>query len=303
MEEKKTVASEKDIFEPQDKITKIMKRFDTVKRDMDMRMVESLDFLEDPDYILNAKKDIEDYVKSTTTFKDKCIHFLNIFSQFSIRYNQTNELVNRDITNVIKTKRVEYVTTLPRFNIDPELTGRMTIGEQAEYNLVNELKTWGQKYALLSMTLGLNFGVLLSCTLFRNHRIFARTIFSFSCGWFMYTYLINRNLDKMYYPLLPIFTKYRELEKKYGKKEFDKIVTFKDSLEPTSSQKRMQERKNIVETMSLVEKIDQEIYEEREQAKTGMENLLDEIYSKYINEEHFERGAEGYEEFLEQYIH
>lgn len=74
-----------------------------------------------------------------------------IFSQFSNKYNGANKLYDPEVPTMMKTKRVEYVTTLSRFSLPEEYIQRMTIPEQAEYTLVNELKLWGQKYAILSL--------------------------------------------------------------------------------------------------------------------------------------------------------
>ena len=126
----------------------------------------------------NAKKDIEDYVEKTKTWKDKFNHFINIFQQYSNKYNNANELYNEDMTNIIKTKRVEYITTLPRFTLPDEAIERMTVAERAEHTLVNEMKLWGQKYAILSFIIGINFTGVLFISIFRNHGRVARLLFS-----------------------------------------------------------------------------------------------------------------------------
>ena len=117
------------------------------------------------------------------------------------------------------------------------------------------------------------------------------------------TYLMGKCLDKVYYPLLPVFNKYRALEKKFSKAEFSKISTFEDSIEPTKSQKRMQKQAEMIETMTLVDQIDDEIYEEQKKFKKEMEELIESVHTGYINEQHFNDDPKKYEEFLDEYIH
>lgn len=292
-----------EMFKSPDKFSNVLKKLNQVKRDKDLENFKKLDFFEDPEYIRNAKKEIQDYVERTKTWKDKAIHFFNIFSQFSNNYNSENELYDKNLSVILKTKRVEYVTTLPRFDAPDEIVDRMSMIEQAEYNFVNDIKLWGQKYAVLSCTLGINFSVLLFYTIFRNHHRFARSWFSLLGGWIVYVYLTGKALDKIYYPLQPVFKKYRELEKKYGSEEFNKIASFSDDLQPTPSQQHTKEKFGRAEALKKIEQVDAEILQEREIVTKTVNNLVHDLHLKYINEEDFDEDTERYKEFIDQYIY
>jgi hypothetical protein len=235
--------------------------------------------------------------------KQKFKHFTNIFSQFSNDYNKANELYNPDLNIILKTKRIEYVTTMPRFSIDPQYTEKMTMQEKAERNLVNEMKMWGQRYMLLSAVIGCNITGLLMITLFKNHGRKAKFLFSSLGGWITYSLLSSKTLDKIYYPLNPIFDKYRNLEKKYSPEEFQKIISFEVDMENTKSEQKFADRREITETMTMLDKIDDEIQTEKDEFAKDMDQLIKDLHTGYINEEHFANDSEKYKEFLDAYIH
>lgn len=230
-------------------------------------------------------------------------HFTNIFSQFSNDYNTANELYNPDLNIILKTKRIEYVTTMPRFTVDSHYTDKMTMQEKAERNLVNEMRMWGQRYMVLSAVIGCNVTGLLMITLFRNHGRKAKLLFSSLGGWFTYSLLSSKALDKIYYPLFPIFEKYRKLEQKYSPEEFQKIISFEVDIEQTKNEKKFSDRKEITEAITLLDKIDDEIQTEKDEFSKDMNQLIEDLHTNYINEEHFGDDPEKYKEFLDAYIH
>ena len=134
--------SSEQMFDDPSRFKRMQKRLDETKRAQNVEYAKSLDFFEEPKFIQNAKKDIENYVNETKSFSDKMHHFLNVFTQFSRRYNKENPLVDPVADGIIKSKRVEYVLTLPRFSFPKELVDQMTPAEQAEFNLVNEFKLY-----------------------------------------------------------------------------------------------------------------------------------------------------------------
>lgn len=87
-------------------------------------------------------------------------------------------MYNPDLTIFFKSKRIEYVTTLPRFSLPEEMVDRMSVAEKAENTLVNEMKLWGHKYAIMTFILSLNFTALLYASAFRYHSRTIRLIFS-----------------------------------------------------------------------------------------------------------------------------
>ncbi|CAI2373387.1 unnamed protein product [Moneuplotes crassus] len=298
-----TQEQSKRIFDSSDRMANMMRKVDEIKREKDIERAETLDFQEDPQYIKNAKKDIQDYVDKTGSIGDKINHFFNIFRQFSNSYNQANQLYNPDLTNILKTKRIQYVTTLPRFTLNDDLAERMTLAEKAESSLVNELKLWGHKYAILSFTLGINLSALLYSTIFRYHGRAIRLIFSATLGWSFSTYLLNKALDKIYYPIMPIFQKYRAMEKKYDPDTFKKIISFEKDVEETDSIKRFKKGKDKIEALNKLSSIDEEIMQETQKAKDEFEELMNESHTRFINENDFGGDVEKYEEFINSYIH
>jgi hypothetical protein len=214
-----------------------------------------------------------------------------------------NELYNSDITNIHKTKRIEYITTMPRFTMDQKHAEKMTMQEKAESSLVNEMKMHGHKYVMLSGVVGLNFTGLLMMTLFRNHGRKVRLLFSSVGGWVVYTMLTSKALDKVYYPLSPIFENYRKMEKKYSPEEFEKIISFEVDIEHTKSEKKYTDRQDRAETMTMLDKIDVEIQSDKEEFSKDMEKLIVDIHTGFINEEHFADDSDKYKEFLDAYIH
>lgn len=108
--------------------------------------------------------------------------------------------------------------------------------------------------------------------------------------------LLRYSLDNIYYPILPIFQKYRGLEKKCGQQEFDKIISFASDISATESQKLFQRKQHLTTNLDDVNQIDQEIDDETK-------FIFDELYSGYINDEHFDNDPEKYSQFLDEYIH
>jgi len=232
-----------------DKVDKLIKKIHTSQRTKDLEDAKQLDFLEDPDYIKNAKKSIHDYVHKNGTLREKFNHFTNIFKQYSTRYNTANELYESATPDVMKTRRVEYVTTLIRFNLPDEMVQRMTVPEQAEHSFVSEIKLWGQKYAILGMVFGVNAAALSYISLFKNRGPFARILFSTIVGWLSYTMLLRKTLDKIYYPILPVFHKYRNIEKSVSPDKFEKIINFEQEITNTKSEKKFSERKSVMKSL------------------------------------------------------
>lgn len=226
------------MFDDPNRFKRMQKRLDEAKRDKNADYAKSFDFFEDPKFIQNAKKDIENYVNANKTISDKIHHFLNIFTQYSRRYNKNNPLVDPDVDNIMKSKRVEYVMTLPRFSFPDEIVDQMSPSERAEFNLVNEFKLYGQKYLLLSSIFGMNVGALAFITLFKNSRILIRLTLSLLFMWLSKVGLLHLTLDKMYYPLLPLFHKYRNIEKMYPE-DFKSMVSVGTNQQIAENAKQM----------------------------------------------------------------
>ena len=182
------------MFDDPNRFKRMQKRLDDARREQNIEYAKTLDFFEDPKFIQNARKDIDNYVNGAKTFSNKIHHFMNIFTQFSRKYNKQNQLVDHDIDNIMKSKRVEYVLTLPRFNFPKEKVQLMTPAERAEFNLVNEFKLYGQKYALISSLVGVNIGALAFITIFKNNRILFRLLFSGLWMWLIKVSIMHISL-------------------------------------------------------------------------------------------------------------
>jgi len=175
--------------------------------------------------IKNARRDMQEFATECKTFRDKFRHFVNIFAQFSNKYNAANQLLQREATDMFKAKRIEYILNLPRFSLSDEYVQRMTISDQAEYRFINEIRLWAQKYAMFSTIIGINVGSLLYITLLRYHRMIIKLPLSILAMVVTRNLLLHFSLDKIYYPVLPIFTKYRGIEKTFGDLAVQSVVS------------------------------------------------------------------------------
>ena len=88
----------------------------------------------------------------------------------------------------------------------------------------------------------------------------------------MKNYMLHSILDKLYYPMLPTFYKYRSIEKDMSElavksvlKEGEESVT---DLKETYQTRRFKQKSHLRETNeATLERIDQEIKQEKEQFK------------------------------------
>lgn len=108
-------------------------------------------------------------------------------------------------------------------------------------------------------------------------------------------------LDKIYYPLLPVFHKYRNLEKQKGEMAIMSVLNKEEFTDTKELDKYKSKRYLHEQDISMIERIDEEIKAEKEQFQNEYEKMMDDLHSNYINDEHFEEGKYG--EFLDRYIH
>ena len=86
-------------------------------------------------------------------------------------------------------------------------------------------------------------------------------------------------------------------------KNSNKIANFEKDIEKTESGRKFVKRKDINETMVMLDKIDKEIEEEKAESIKKIDKIFEEKLTGFINEHHFEGDAEKYKEFLDSYIH
>jgi len=126
-------------------------------------------------------------------------------------YNPQNSVVDDDLTALIKTRRIEYVMTMPKF-LNPNAL--LTPVEEGEKVFINEMRMWSMRYGILSYIFGMNLGYLSYHTLFRSQRWFVRVPFALGVFWLVRNYFLTKSLDRIFYPLDPIVKKYRKRVKK-----------------------------------------------------------------------------------------
>ena len=105
----------------------------------------------------------------------------------------------------------------------------------------------------------------------------------------------------MYYPLLPIFKKYRELEKKYPE-DFKYMVSINEPDELNSTAQKMLKKDYLNQDLGKLTKIDDKIANEVEESSKKLDEFIDIIHTGYINEEHFGGDSKRYSDFINEYI-
>lgn len=122
---------------------------------------------------------------------------------------------------MLKTRRVQYV--FEKFR--NQLEDAKTLTDFAESQLVNEVRFWATKYVTLSWILGVNIAFIGYHFAFKHLKKYVGIPLTFV------TFFVSRNLimkscmDKIYYPLLPIYERIRAEDKKREKMVKDKLKT------------------------------------------------------------------------------
>jgi len=110
------------------------------------------------------------------------------------------------------TRRIEYVFSLPEFMKSPEEISTIP-WEQALCEFINEMWMWSYRYLLIGNIVALNVGYLTYHTIFWNLYMVARMPLAFVVGFIVRNYVLKKSIDRIYYPLDPIFKQYRAWEK------------------------------------------------------------------------------------------
>lgn len=157
---------------------------------------------------------------------------------------------------ILKTRRVEYVFEKIR---SLNLQGPpATLNDFAENQLVGEVRFWTTKYYLLSWIGGANlafFGYHLFFKHLKPYLGFPATLVTF----FLSRNLIMKScMDKVYYPLSPLYTKIRAEEKK-------KVQLLKDTKDLLGKETKITDddlKKQQQLTASIVAHTEEEIAEQ-----------------------------------------
>ena len=170
----------------------------------------------------------------------------------------------------------------------------------ADIQLINEIKFWATKYLVLSYIGGINIAYFAYHLAFKKLRRYVGLPLTFITFFECRNLIMKNCMDKIYFPIEPLYKELRGEEKQSetdtangdgatdGKKKplhvFDEL----------KSEVMQQDRK--------LQAIEAEIYKEQEQDRKDFDELIEKIHGRYINEDDFETGVDGYRKFIDLYI-
>lgn len=121
---------------------------------------------------------------------------------------------------MLKTRRIQYV--FERFRLAGIDKEPRTLVEHAETQLVSEVRFWAAKYIAVSWLLGLNVAFLGYHLAFRNLKRYVGVPLTVA-SFFVTRNLVMRNcMDKIYYPLEPLYKAMKAEEKQLAAKATEK---------------------------------------------------------------------------------
>jgi len=249
------------------------------------------DFFNDPARLMVAiKEDAKSYVEEEYTLQSFFAKAKNILAQFRGYYNPFNGLLADQPSFILKTRRIQY--TFEKYRERQLDAG--TLHDFAEVQLVNEVKYWATKYILLSWVGGLNVAFVGYHVLFKNLKRFIGLPLTFVVFFEARNLIMKNCMDKIYYPIEPLYQRLRSTEKKEQPKA--KEVSKVDLLKQELDQEYQRDQR-------LLQTVKQEMVEEEQQSVDRMEHFLFEKHGRFVNEGDFVNGKEGYKQFVDLYIH
>ena len=84
----------------------------------------------------------------------------------------------------------------------------------ADRQFVNEMKFWATKYIIMSWMFGINLGFLSYHIAFKYLKAYVGIPLTFIVFFESRNFLMQRVMDKVYFPLQPIYQRLRNEEKK-----------------------------------------------------------------------------------------
>ena len=121
------------------------------------------------------------------------------------------------------------------------------------------------------------------------------------CMWLVKVGILQLWLDKMYYPLLPLFHKYRNLEKHHPE-DFKSFISIEEDEKLAENAIDLVKKSYRNQNLEELAKIDDKIKQETEEREKRLNDIIEQLHSGYINDEHFGGNPEKYTEFLNEYI-
>ena len=144
-----------------------------------------------------------------------------IIRQFITYSNPYNELLNQKTAFMLKTRRVQYVFEKFRNQFEDA----KTLTDFAESQLVNEVRFWATKYVTLSWVLGANLAFIGYQLAFKHLKKYVGIPLTFVSFFVSRNLIMKSCMDKIYYPLLPIYERIRAEDKKREKMVKDQLKT------------------------------------------------------------------------------
>ena len=199
----------------------------------------------------------------------------SIFKQFATKANPYNELLKDQPSLILKTRRVEYVFEKIRsLNLQGPPS---TLSDFAENQLVGEVRFWTTKYYLLSWVGGANIAFFGYHLAFKHLKRYIGLPLTIATFFLSRNIIMKRCMDKVYYPLQPLYEKMRAEEKK-------KVQMMKDTKDLHRNETKIQEedlRKQQRLSADIQAMTEEEIAEQEMKAQKEIANKqLDEYMYK-----------------------
>ena len=167
---------------------------------------------------------------------------------------------------MLKTRRVEYTLEYFRGRGEPK-----TIRDVADLSFINEMRFQSTRFIWVSNILGINCAVFSYLGAFRHLRWYMSIPLTFTAYFFTRNLVLKRAIDKIYYPIEPIF---KSIRHSHGEKadSVDKIQgeatkkekTLDSERDDLSTQDKAKLQK-ILEEKAQLEAIDDAVHETRKQ--------------------------------------
>ena len=113
---------------------------------------------------------------------------------------------------ILKTRRIQY--TFEKYRKIQAAGPPVTLADSADMQLVNELRFWATKYIILAWIGGINLAYLSYHVAFRHLKRFIGLPLTFIVFFEGRNMLMKNCMDKIYYPLEPLYQRLRKTDKK-----------------------------------------------------------------------------------------
>eukprot|EP00347_Sterkiella_histriomuscorum_P017785 403348002 len=285
----------------EDKLQSLLNKWQEESRDkVRQQASERYDILNNsPEVIIqNIKEDSQDFVQAEWTFSSQWNKSKNIFRQFYSRINPHNSLFKNQPTFMVKTRRIQYVFEKYR-QIQSEKQPS-TLREIADIQLVNEIKFWATKYLILSYVAGINISYFAYHMGLKKLKLYVGLPLTFVVFFESRNIFMKNFMDKIYFPIEPIYNQLREDEKYAKSSKVMNSQTVRGGTIVDDLKEEIFNEARIIQNKETLVK--QELEDERVSAEDRFNSIINQLHDQYVNESDFTTGKEGYKKFVDNYI-